>query len=83
MSNSSPSDGTNKTSSPAWELFGMNLAKLVNVKTIMTFAIIAVFCTLSINQNVKLPPELFAAVISSIMTYFFTKKVEENKSTKK
>ncbi len=50
------------------------LKKLINVKSIMTFAFTGTMCYLAIKQNTNIPPELFAATVSAITTYFFTKK---------
>lgn len=48
--------------------------KLVDVKSIVTFAVIGTLCGLAVRQNVAIPTEVFAAVVSSVITYFFTKK---------
>ena len=50
------------------------LCKLIDVKSIVTFAVIGTLCGLAIRQNVTIPTEVFAAVVSSVITYFFTKK---------
>lgn len=57
--------------------FVEKIAKLIDVKSIVTFAIVGVLCVLALRQNTEIPSELFAAVISSIMTYFFTKRIDE------
>lgn len=49
-------------------------SKLIDVKSIVTICIIDTLCGLAIVQNIKIPSELFASVVSSIMTYFFTKR---------
>lgn len=48
-------------------------AKLVDVKSITTLAVVATLCGLAVRQNIVIPSEVFAGVISSIVTYFFTK----------
>lgn len=53
---------------------GERLAALIDVKSIMTFFIIGTLCFLAVKQNTEIPSELLAAVISSVTTYFFTKK---------
>lgn len=50
------------------------ITDLIDVKSFITFAIIFTLCLLAIKQNIEIPSELFAAVVSSIITYFFTKK---------
>lgn len=84
-SSATPNAPTATTTKHSWaELHKLldNIASLVDVKTIVTFAVVGCLCYLATIQNVTIPSELFAAVISSIMTYFFTKKVDE-KTTKK
>lgn len=54
------------------------LAALIDVKSIVTFALIGTLCYLAISQNVALPSELLASIISAVITYFFTKKVNQN-----
>ena len=50
------------------------LAKLFDVKSIVTFALIAVMCVQAVRQNVDLPPEFIASTITAIITYYFTRK---------
>ena len=50
------------------------LAKLLDVKSIVTFALIAVVCVQTIRQNVDLPSEFVAAIGTAIGTYYFTRK---------
>lgn len=50
------------------------LAKLLDVKSIVTFALIAVVCVQTIRQNVDLPSEFVASVVTAIVTYYFTRK---------
>lgn len=50
------------------------LMKLLNVKNIVTFALIIVMCIQAIRQNVNLPPEFIASTITAIITYYFTRK---------
>lgn len=50
------------------------LAQLIDVKTILTFGVIGGLVALALKQNIQIPSELYAAVVSSIITYFFTKK---------
>lgn len=67
--------GTKKTEqSKVTDLIIRNIAKLIDVKTIITLALIGCLVMLAVRQNTPIPSELYAAVISSIMTYFFTKR---------
>ncbi|MBS5279988.1 MAG: hypothetical protein KHY27_00195 [Butyricicoccus pullicaecorum] len=50
------------------------LAKLIDVKSIVTFALIAVVCVQTIRQNVDLPSEFVASIVTAIVTYYFTRK---------
>ena len=55
-----------------------NLANLFKVKTLITFCIIASLCYAFLKGNI--PSELFAAVASSVVTYYFTKAEDREKS---
>jgi len=55
------------------------LAKLIDVKTIVTFAVVGTLCYLAIKQNVQIPSEAFVMVITAIITYFFTRKNNSDK----
>lgn len=48
------------------------IANLIDVKTIVTFVIIAVFATLAISG--KITPENVMVVTTTIITFFFAKK---------
>ena len=57
------------------------ITNLLKVKSLMTIAVMTVFVILSLKG--KLEPTLTASVISSIITYYFTKeKGEENDVSK-
>lgn len=49
-------------------------AKLLDVKSIVTFALIAVVCVQAVRQNVEMPSEFLAATVGSVITYYFTRK---------
>lgn len=49
-----------------------NIAKLIDVKSIVTLVITGAFTYLSIAG--KLSPEQFMVIFVMVMTYFFTKK---------
>jgi hypothetical protein len=53
-----------------------NLAELLKVKTLITLAIIVSLCWAFLRGEV--PTELFAAVASSVITYYFTKAEGKN-----
>ena len=46
-----------------------NLAKLINVKTIVTFAVITVFCILSINGDMQ--PENVQDITLMVIAFYF------------
>lgn len=60
----------------ALKLLVENIAALVKVKSLVTFAIIGVLCVLVIRQNTQITSEMYAAVVSSVITYFFTKQTD-------
>lgn len=55
------------------------IVKLCSVKSIVTFALIAVVCVQTIRQNVMLPPEFVASIVTAIVTYYFTRKDDAGK----
>ena len=57
---------------------GERVARLLEVKSITTFALVGVLCFLAIRQNTPIPTELYTAVVSAVITYFFTRKNNEN-----
>lgn len=61
----------------AFKFLVQNLAALVKVKSIVTFAVIGCLCALVLRQNTQITSEMFAAVVSSVITYFFTKSVDK------
>ena len=50
------------------------LTKLLDVKSLVTFALIGVVCVQSFRQNVSLPSEFVASIVTAIVTYYFTRK---------
>lgn len=48
------------------------ITNLLKVKSLMTIAVMTVFVILSLKE--KLEPTLTASVITSVITYYFTKK---------
>lgn len=55
--------------------FLKNLAKLIDVKTIVTFVVIGVFATLALKE--KIDTAQVMVVVSMIITFFFAKKAEK------
>lgn len=53
------------------------LANLIDVKTIVTFAVVGVFSYLSITG--KIEPKDLMAVVLMVITFFFAKKSTEDK----
>jgi len=52
--------------------FKTKLARLIDVKTVVTFTVIAVFAYLATTG--KITPENVMVVVSMIITFFFAKK---------
>lgn len=61
-------------------IFKTKLAKLIDVKTIITFALTAVFTAMSLRGDVNL--EMFMTVYVSVITYFFAKNLSSKDNTK-
>jgi len=60
----------------AFETLLLNIANLLKIKSIMTLIVIGTISYLTV-KGLDIPPE-YAAIGSSIVTYFFT-KLEKNK----
>ena len=50
------------------------LLRLLDVMSFVTFALIAVVCIQAIRQNVQMPSEFVASIVTAIVTYYFTRK---------
>lgn len=58
-----------------------NFAKLIDVKSIVTLALTAVFAALSVTG--KLSPDQFQTVFTTVIAFYFgTQSVKPNKETK-
>jgi len=55
--------------------FKKKLSKLIDVKTIVTFTVIAIFAVLAIKG--KITPENVMIVTTTIIAFFFAKKSDE------
>ena len=55
--------------------FKERLAKLIDVKTVVTFTVIGVFSYLAVIG--KIEPKDFMGVVLMIVTFFFAKKSED------
>ncbi len=53
-----------------------NMAELVKVKTLTTLALVGTLCVLAFRSGLIISEELFAAVVTAVITYFFTRKNE-------
>ena len=49
-------------------------AKLVDVKSIITFALVGCVCYLAIAGKIEVNSEFFASIVSAVITYYFTRK---------
>jgi len=49
-------------------------SRLIDVKTIVTVALVGTLCLLALRGRVEVSAEFFAATVTSGITYFFTKK---------
>ena len=50
-------------------------AKLVDVKSIITFALVGCVCYLAIAGKIEVSSEFFASIVSAVITYYFTRKL--------
>lgn len=57
--------------------FRDRLARLIDVKTIVTFELTAAFVYLSINGEVK--PEIFMTIYTMVVGFYFGTQHEKNK----
>lgn len=55
------------------------LMRLLDVKSLVTFALIAVVCIQAIRGNVDMPSEYVASIVTAIVTYYFTRKDDNDK----
>lgn len=55
------------------------LLRLLDVKSFVTFALIAVVCIQAVRQNVDMPSEFVASIVTAIVTYYFTRKEDTEK----
>jgi len=64
-----------------WKQFLMNIANLIEVKTILTLVIVLSFCYKTL-QGVELTSE-YVMIASAVVTYYFTHNSnnKENKNT--
>lgn len=58
--------------------FRDRIAKLIDVKTIVTFALTATFVYLSANG--KIEPQIFMTIYTMIIGFYFGTQAEKNKS---
>lgn len=54
------------------------LLRLLDVKSFVTFALIAVVCIQAVRQNVQMPSEFVASIVTAIVTYYFTRKEDSS-----
>ena len=52
-----------------------NLAALVKVKTVVTFAVVAVFCVLAMRETLQ--PDVVMAVVSTVIAFYFGTQSEK------
>jgi hypothetical protein len=53
---------------------GSRVADLINIKSIVTIALVGTLCALAVRQDTAVSSELLAATVGSVVTYFFTRK---------
>lgn len=55
------------------------LSQLLDIKSLVTVALLAVVCIQAIRQDISLSSEFFASTIGSMITYYFTTKDTDKK----
>lgn len=55
-----------------------NASKLIKVKSIVTLALVAVFCTQVIRQNTEIPTETVVAIITAATTSLFVRSANKD-----
>lgn len=53
------------------------LAKLIELKSIVTLLLIGCTCFLAIKSGFAIAPEFFASIVTAVITYYFTRKTEK------
>ncbi len=53
-----------------------NAAELLKVKTAVTLALVGTLCALAVRSGLRISEELFASVLTAVVTYYFTRKSE-------
>lgn len=54
------------------------LAKLLCVKSIVTFLLVGATTYLAIVGKVEISSEFFASIVTAVITYYFTRKDNDN-----
>jgi len=58
------------------KMFWQKLTKLIDVKSMVTFALTATFVYLSVKGDVK--PEIFMTIYTSVIAFYFGTQYEKN-----
>jgi hypothetical protein len=53
------------------------LTELLKVKSLITLALVGSLVFLAISDRVSVPAEVYVSIVSSVITYYFTRKVNE------
>jgi hypothetical protein len=53
-----------------------NAAELLKVKTVVTLALVGTLCVQAARSGLMISEELFASVLTAVVTYYFTRKSE-------
>lgn len=61
------------------KLFAQNLANLVKVKTLVTIAVIAVFCTLAIRGDIS--SDNVMIIVTAVVSFYFGTQHEKKVAT--
>lgn len=58
-----------------------NLAALLKVKTIVTFAVVAIFCVLALRGEIT--ADNVMVIVTTVVAFYFGTQLEQNKEDKK
>ena len=61
------------------KLFAQNLAKLIKVKTIVTFVVIAVFSVLALRGDIA--PDNVMIIVTAVVSFYFGTQHEKKTAT--
>lgn len=53
------------------------IKSLLTVKSLVTFILIGATAYLAVKSQIQISPELFASIVTAVITYYFTRKNDD------